>query len=134
MELSDNTPPSPKITNLVDSLKGQQSKELSFASMIFFPKNSGTRLAQIRALEGHFPYYGELETEPASAGKTFRNKKEVLVDQTLMLQYQAKVGDSLKVGEVTFLIAGILKKAPGQTGIAATVAPVGCVASKWSDP
>lgn len=123
LELSDNSPPSPKIKNLVDSLKGQQSKELSFASMIFFPKNSGTRLAQIRALEGDFPYYGELETEPASAGKTFRNKKEVLVDQTLMLQYQAQVGDSLKVGEVTFLIAGILKKAPGQTGIAATVAP-----------
>ena len=123
LELSDNTPPSPKMTHLVDSLKGQQSKELSFASMIYFPKNSGTRLAQIRALEGDFPYYGELETEPASAGKTFRNKKEVLVDQTLMLQYQAKVGDSLKVGEVTFLIAGILKKAPGQTGIAATVAP-----------
>lgn len=123
LEISDNQPPSKKIISLIDSLKGQQSKELSFASMIYFPKNSGTRLAQIRALEGDFPYYGELETEPATAGKSFRTKKEVLVDQTLMLQYQAKVGDSLKVGEVTFLIAGILKKAPGQTGIAATVAP-----------
>jgi putative ABC transport system permease protein len=123
LEISDNQPPSKKIVSLIDSLKGQQSKELSFASMIYFPKNSGTRLAQIRALEGDFPYYGELETEPATAGKSFRTKKEVLVDQTLMLQYQAKVGDSLKVGEVTFLIAGILKKAPGQTGIAATVAP-----------
>ncbi|WP_428663969.1 ABC transporter permease [Runella sp.] len=123
LEISNNTPPTPKITNLIDSLKGQKSEERSFASMIYFPKSSGTRLAQIRALEGNFPYYGELETEPASAGKSFRNKKEVLVDQTLMLQYQAQVGDSLKVGEVTFLIAGILKKAPGQTGIAATVAP-----------
>ncbi|AEI51750.1 ABC transporter permease [Runella slithyformis] len=123
LELSDNLPPSPKIKNLMDSLKGQQSEERSFASMIYFSKSNGTRLAQIRALEGDFPYYGELETEPASAGRSFRNKKEVLVDQTLMLQYQAKVGDSLKVGEVTFLIAGILKKAPGQTGIAATVAP-----------
>jgi putative ABC transport system permease protein len=91
LEISDNQPPSKKIVNLMDSLKGQQSKELSFASMIYFPKNSGTRLAQIRALEGDFPYYGELETEPATAGKSFRTKKEVLVDQTLMLQYQAKV-------------------------------------------
>lgn len=123
LEISDNQPPSKKIVNLIDSLEGQQSKELSFASMIYFPKNSGTRLAQIRALEGDFPYYGELETEPVAAGQSFRTKKEVLVDQTLMLQYQAEVGDSLKVGEVTFLIAGILKKAPGQTGIAATVAP-----------
>ncbi|MFN8347831.1 MAG: FtsX-like permease family protein [Spirosomataceae bacterium] len=123
LELSDNQPANKKIAGLIDSLGGQQSKELSFASMIYFPKNAGTRLAQIRALEGDFPYYGELETEPASAGKSFRAKKEVLVDQTLMLQYQAQVGDSLKVGEVTFRIAGILKKAPGQTGIAASVAP-----------
>ena len=107
----------------MDSLKGQKSKEMSFASMIYFPKNSGTRLAQIRALEGDFPYYGTLETEPLTAEKDFRTQQAALVDQTLMLQYQAQVGDSIKVGEMTFKIAGILKKAPGQTGIAATVAP-----------
>ncbi|WP_273215302.1 ABC transporter permease [Runella zeae] len=123
LELSDNTPPTPKIAALIDSLGGQQSEERSFASMIYFPKNAGTRLAQVRALEGDFPYYGQLETTPATAAKSFRNQKAALVDQTLMLQYQAQVGDSIKVGEVTFLIAGILTKAPGQTGIAATVAP-----------
>lgn len=123
LELSDNQPPNDKMQSLIDSLKGQQSKELSFASMIFFPKNSGTRLAQIRALEGAFPYYGSLETEPLAAAQSFRTQKAALVDQTLLLQYQAQVGDSIKIGEVTFLIAGMLKKAPGQTGIAATVAP-----------
>lgn len=123
LELSDNQAPNEKIQNLIDSLGGQQSEERSFASMIYFPKGNGTRLAQIRALKGDFPYYGALETEPVAAGKNFRTKKEALVDQTLMLQYQAQIGDSIKIGEVTFLIAGILKKAPGQTGIAATVAP-----------
>lgn len=123
LELSDNQPPNDKIQALIDSLRGDKSRELSFASMIYFPKNNGTRLAQIRALEGAFPYYGTLETEPATAALSFRNQKAALVDQTLMLQYQAHVGDSIKVGEVTFQIAGTLKKAPGQTGIAATVAP-----------
>src|SRR5690606_37287125 len=33
------------------------------------------------------------------------------------------VGDSVKVGEVTFEIAGVLERAPGQSGISATVAP-----------
>ncbi|AYQ32635.1 ABC transporter permease [Runella sp. SP2] len=123
LELSDNQTPNDKMQALMDSLKGQKSKEMSFASMIYFPKNSGTRLAQIRALEGDFPYYGTLETEPLAAAKEFRTQQAALVDQTLMLQYQAQVGDSIKVGEMTFKIAGILKKAPGQTGIAATVAP-----------
>ena len=123
LELSDNQPPNDKIQHLIDSLGGQQSEERSFASMVFFPKNGGARLAQVRALSGDFPYYGSLETEPLSAAKNFRTKQEALVDKTLLLQYRAQVGDSIKIGEVTFLIAGILKKAPGQTGIAATVAP-----------
>ena len=78
----------------------------------------------MRALSGQFPYYGSLETEPASAATSFRNKQEALVDETLMLQFNAKVGDSIKVGEVTFAIAGKLINAPGQTGFTSSIAPI----------
>ncbi|WP_416171367.1 ABC transporter permease [Algoriphagus boritolerans] len=40
-----------------------------------------------------------------------------------MAQFNAQVGDSIKVGAVTFQIVGELQKVPGQTGITATVAP-----------
>ena len=123
LELSSNQPFSPAIEKLVDSLGGNKSRELNFASMVMFPKGGGTRLAQVRALEGAFPYYGELETAPLSAGKTFRGGPYALVDQTLMLQYNAQPGDSIKVGEVTLAIAGTLQKAPGQTGLSASVSP-----------
>jgi len=123
LALSGNKAIDGKVKDFVDSLGTERSEERSFASMILFPKGGGNRLAQVKALEGNFPYYGELETIPVTAGKTFRDKKEALVDQTLMLQYQAKVGDSIKIGEVTFAIAGILQKAPGQTGLTSTVAP-----------
>lgn len=111
-------------TKLIDSLGDRRSQERSFASMVLFPKSKGTRLVQIRALQGDFPYYGELETIPASAGRSFQNGKKVLVDKTLMLQFNAKPGDSVKVGNLTFLIAGALDKAPGQTGLSAGIAPV----------
>lgn len=123
LEVSGNKPLKGKDKAFIDSLGIKRSEERSFASMILFPKTGGNRLAQVKALEGDFPYYGELETIPAEAGKLFRTKKEALVDQTLMLQYGAKVGDSIKVGEVTFAIAGVLKKAPGQTGFTSSVAP-----------
>lgn len=123
LEVSGNKALTGKDKAFIDSLGIKRSEERSFASMILFPKNGGNRLAQVKALQGDFPYYGELETVPAAAGKAFRLKKEALVDQTLMLQYEAKVGDSIKVGEVTFAIAGILKKAPGQTGFTSSVAP-----------
>ncbi|WP_255478730.1 ABC transporter permease [Rufibacter sp. XAAS-G3-1] len=121
--ISSNRPVDPKMLPLLDSLGNRRSRERSFASMILFPKSQGTRLVQIRALEGQFPYYGALETVPASAAQSFRNGQQALVDKTLMLQFNAQIGDSIKVGEVTFQIAGILNKAPGQTGISATVAP-----------
>ncbi|TWI96269.1 putative ABC transport system permease protein [Mucilaginibacter frigoritolerans] len=112
------------IKPLLDSLGDKRSEERSFVSMIYFPKGNGTRLVQIRALQGDFPYYGSLETTPEQAGQAFRNKKMALVDKTLMLQFNAHVNDSIKIGNVTFSIAGVLNKAPGQTGVSTSIAPI----------
>ena len=109
---------------LLRSLGKERSEERAFASMIYFPKNQGTRLVNVRALSGEYPYYGEIETSPAAASRTFRLGKSALVDKTLMLQFDVKPGDSIKIGELTFLIAGVLNKAPGQTSFNASVAPI----------
>jgi len=121
--IGSNRPVNPDIQKLLDSLGDKKAQERAFASMIYFPKNEGTRLVQIKALQGDFPYYGDLETTPVQASQTFRMGQRALVDKTLMLQFNAKVGDSVKVGELAFEIAGILNNAPGQTGISTTVAP-----------
>ncbi|MFD2161191.1 ABC transporter permease [Paradesertivirga mongoliensis] len=131
LSISSNKPIPEDIGRLLDSLGNDRSEQRSFASMIYFPKSRGTRLAQVKALGGNFPYYGSLETSPVQAGMSFRKGKEALVDKTLMMQFNASVGDSVKVGEVTFKIAGILEKAPGQTGISASVAPVVYIPSKY---
>ncbi len=114
---------SPAIKKMVDSLGDRRSEQRMFPSMIYFTKSNKTRLVQVRALGGEFPYYGILETLPAEAGKAFRNGQAALVDQTMMLQFGAAVGDTVKVGNVSFVIAGTLINAPGQTGLSASVAP-----------
>lgn len=124
LEISSNREPGAGIKTLVDSLGDQRAEERSFTSMIYFPKGSGSRLVQVRALQGAFPYYGELETAPIAAGRTFRNAQNALVDQTLLLQYGAKTGDSVRVGNLGFVVAGSLLGAPGQTGLSASVAPI----------
>ncbi|PWJ58833.1 putative ABC transport system permease protein [Dyadobacter jejuensis] len=123
LALSTNKEPSGDALTLIDSIGQNRSEEISFASMVYFTKTGGNRLAQIKALKGEYPYYGSLETIPLQAGHEFRNQRQALVEQSLMLQYQAQVGDSIQVGAVTFAIAGILEKAPGQNGITSTVAP-----------
>ncbi|HUH32390.1 MAG TPA: FtsX-like permease family protein [Daejeonella sp.] len=121
--IETNKPVADEALPMLQDLGERRSIERSFASMIYFPKSQATRLVNIKALKGEYPYYGNIETTPASAGKTFRNHQDALVDKTLMLQFKAAVGDSVKVGDVLFRIAGILNKAPGQTGFASSVAP-----------
>jgi len=133
LQVSGNRAVTGKTKKMIDSLGTEQSEERSFASMILFTKSGGNRLVQVKALEGNFPFYGALETIPVSAGKTFREGKQAIVDQTLMLQYNARVGDSIKVGEETFSIAGILVKAPGQTGLTSSVAPSVYIPMKFLD-
>jgi putative ABC transport system permease protein len=108
----------------LDSVAVDMASEVNFASMVAFPKRDASRLTQVRALEGNFPFYGKLETVPAEGDADFRSGgKKALVEKTLMAQFDAQVGDSIKVGAVLFEIVGELQKVPGQTGITASVAP-----------
>ncbi|GEO22596.1 ABC transporter permease [Cyclobacterium qasimii] len=108
----------------IEEIASEHSLEINFASMVYFPKVGDSRLTQVRALEGEYPYYGTLETLPQEGERAFRSGgKKALVEKTLMAQFGAVVGDSIKVGNVTLEIVGALQKVPGQTGITATVAP-----------
>lgn len=131
MSITGNKAPDKNLQKLLDSLGSDRSQERTFPSMVYFPSSKGTRLTQVKALEGKFPYYGALETTPLSAGKQFKTGKYALVDKTLMLQFNAKVNDSVKIGNTSFLILGVLDQAPGQTGIAAGIAPIVYIPMKY---
>jgi putative ABC transport system permease protein len=47
---------------LMASIKGEQSRQISFSSMVYFPETGASRLVQVRGITGGFPYYGALET------------------------------------------------------------------------
>ena len=122
--ISGNKPLNEDLLKLADSLGDRRAAQKSFPSMALFLKSGGARLVQIRALEGDYPFYGQLKTIPISAGKSFRNRREVLVDKGLLLQFNGQVGDTVQLGMSTFRIAGMLESAPGQTGLTSAVAPV----------
>lgn len=125
LTLSANKPVSASLLNTVGR---ERSTEISFASMVLFPRTQGVRLAQIKAMEGGFPYYGLWETQPGSAAASFRQQAKsgqriALVDDALLIQFGAKPGDSVRVGNLSFLVAGRVLKTPGQSAVATTVAP-----------
>lgn len=117
LEISSRQPFSPEVETLLNSLGGDQSRETAFASMVYLPKNGSTRLAQVRALAGSYPYYGNFKTSPATAARTFQNGPYALVQEALMLQFDAQVGDDIQIGAFTYRIAGRLQKIPGEASI-----------------
>ena len=102
-----------------------RTDEVSFASLVSFPRTQGVRLAQVRALGAGFPYYGAWETQPAAAGADFQGGRArgALVDDVLLDQFNARVGDSVKAGTLTLPIVGRVLKTPGQSGFSAAIAP-----------
>ncbi len=120
--IDTNQIPTERVQTIIDSL-GADAQEVSFASMAAFPKNGAAKLVQVRGITSKFPFYGELETEPRSAASTYHKSDKALVDGTLMLQYGLKPGDSIKVGNSTFAIGGILKSVPGSSALSASFAP-----------
>ena len=114
--------PTEKAQAIIDSL-GADASEVNFVSMAAFPKNNGTKLVKVRAIEGAFPFYGTITTIPIDAGATYQNLGGALVDATLLLQYKITPGDSIKIGELTLPIIGELKAIPGSTAISSSVAP-----------
>jgi len=119
------------VIKMLDTLGIERAKQLDFASMLYFVKGGGIRIMQVRALEGNYPFYGAIETTPTIAAKALQTGRNVLVDKTVMMQFKARPGDSVRVGKVTFAIAGVLNQAPGQNGVGAAVAPVVYIPYKY---
>lgn len=132
--LAEGNQPLPDSTALkINALSEDKSIVLNLINMAFFPKNQGTRLTLIRAVEENYPFFGTVKTEPEAAFKTFRSGKNALVDHALMLQFELAVGDSIKIGETTFLISGDLISSPGRAGFAGSIAPAVWIPKRFMD-
>lgn len=108
---------------LLASVPGEQARQLSTSTMAFFPKNSGTRLVELRAIRGDYPFYGELETDPPGAARSFQKGDFALVDDGLLVQYDIHVGDRIRIGTEFFEILGSLKSIPGEAATMAMIGP-----------
>lgn len=115
LSFEDDKPFNDEIETLIDSIGGEQSRRVSFASMVLFPESDLTRLSTVRAIEGRYPYYGVVETTPPEAATSYLDEDGALIDKTLMQQTGAQVGDSIRVGTTMYEIAGQLEKTPRES-------------------
>jgi putative ABC transport system permease protein len=114
---------SPEDEALFRSLGGDQSRQIGFSSMAYFARSGDSRLMQVRAISGSFPYYGALESEPPVSLASFHRGANALVDENVMLQFNLQVGDRVKIGDFEFGIAGKLRKIPGESLAFSLISP-----------
>jgi putative ABC transport system permease protein len=126
LSLAANRPMRPAVRSMLDSLRRQGrpvARQMTFASVALLERTGGTRLSQVRAIEPGFPFYGEILTEPANVWGGLQTGRDAVVDRALLTSLGASVGDSISLGETRFRVIGVIRRIPGEVGIASIFAP-----------
>jgi len=95
----------------------------SFSSMALARRTGRTRLVEVRALSGGYPYYGTIETEPAGSWSEMSGGPRALVDRAVLVYLGIGVGDTVRLGEADFVVHGSIIRVPGETDIGASIRP-----------
>jgi len=102
---------------------GRVARMVSFVGMAYVPRTAGVRLVQVAAVEPGYPFYGEIRTDPAGIWPALQLGGKVLVDPSLLAALDARVGDTLALGDGRFVIAGSIISQPGAVAAATAFSP-----------
>ncbi len=126
LRIQTRTVPGESVERLVDSLAASGAgvaRITFFGAMGWIPRTDGTRPVNVTAVEPGYPFYGEIRTEPAGRWAALDTGRVALVDPALLAGLDARVGDTLALGEGRFVIAGALLNFPGDVGIGSAFSP-----------
>jgi putative ABC transport system permease protein len=123
IEFRSSEPFHEEVVAFIDSIGGSTADALEFNSMVLFKTNGSTRLSQIRAIDGPFPIYGTLKTEPEDAAARYQDDHFALVEQSAMNQFGISVGDSIRLGTNTLPVGGSLISVPGEAAAFSLIGP-----------
>ncbi len=126
IEVRSRRPFPPAVRAVLDSAAAAGvpvSYATSFASMALAERSGLSRLVEVRAIAGGFPYYGIIETDPPGVWPSLQTSRWALVDQSLLVQLDAAIGDTLAVGEARFVIGGAVTRTPGEIALRTAIGP-----------
>jgi putative ABC transport system permease protein len=108
--------------------KAEIARVTSFGAMALVPRSGSTRLVNVMAISGGWPFYGNLQTSPAGlwprvSSPAPPDPAPALVDESLLPMLDAKVGDTLRIGEAHFVVMGTVHNLPGDVGLRSALGP-----------
>lgn len=119
--------PDAEVETFLARLGGKRANEIAFASMLAVPEADGTvrasRLVTVRAADAAYPFYGDVISVPGGAKAELIGGNAVLVEETLLKQFDLAVGSIVRLGKKEFRVAGGLQKLPGESAAVALLSP-----------
>ena len=109
----------------------QLARVTTFPSMGLVQRSGRTRLVQVRAVTPNFPFYGVITTTPANRWQSLQSGPVALVDPSLLVALDARIGDTLSLGMMKFVIGATLKDVPGTPGVAEIIGPRVFIAERY---
>lgn len=103
-----------------------QSRAIEMYSMA--ASASQSRLVQLKAVDGFFPFYGKLQLRSGlAAGQgemtALQENPVIWVYPEILQQLQVAVGDSIRLGTTDFRIADVIEKDPSASAMGVSLAP-----------
>src|SRR5258708_3734933 len=77
-----------EIIKILDTARLTMAKDAEMASMVMFMNTSQSRLVKLTALQGDFPFYGKMVTQPANAYERMRTGRYAMLDESLARQFE----------------------------------------------
>lgn len=114
------------VTQILDSLRteGVPTAQVTTAlSMVLAPASGDVRLLQVQAMEGGYPFYGDVHTTPTGSWGRQEREDVVLADPAVLTQLEVAVGDTLVVGRARLQLVATVEDLPTDLGFQTAVGP-----------
>jgi putative ABC transport system permease protein len=117
--------PSAKEIAGLNALHGiERTQVTEMVSMASTPSDPIPLLVSLKAVDpSRYPFYGAYKLRPAGTLRTELTPQTALVGEDLLIRLRAQVGDSLKVGNSSFRIAGVVEREPDRMNSSMGIGP-----------
>lgn len=105
---------------------GQLSQTVRLRAMAITNDGSDSILAELKAVDGAYPLYGQLRLESGKLAHT-PPRGHIYIGPSLSDRLNLKIGDTIRFGEARFIVDGIIADEPDRLGEGFTLGPVSLI-------
>lgn len=128
---SQQPPPPALIDALAELPRAQHTFVIEMLTLVAVPdglqdalaETPNSLLVELKSLDGPYPYFGNLELEPAGDIQRLLDAESVVVAPQLLVRLGLDMGDRLTIGDTEFRIAGVVHKEPDRIAGAFNMGP-----------